>query len=485
MRKKIFIILAFFVIVSSLGYYELNRTMNQETFYKNIIKNFVPQNLRGKIKETFFSKKFKKMELERKVKGLQLKNAKLNESIVLKNRKIYDLLTEGGKINFELTEDKSIANLKYKFNLKKFSTSDLLVGKNPLAISTSYIDHYDKNLFIISGDGLISYAPIENFVNNNISFKIIKSNILELINDPKFFVNSYIGVKDFKIIDKNLYMSYSFKLREDCYNTSVLVGELNYEKIIFEKFFSPNQCVPGSNDFGIDGKWAQGGRIINKNENEIYFTVGTWGYETLSQDKNSVFGKILSINKQNKEFKIVSLGHRNPQGLDLDGNFLIETEHGPVGGDELNIINTLNNEDKNYGWPISSYGEHGVWKNIDQRIDFYKKAPLHKSHKKYGFIEPKKFWTPCIGISQVVKISNTFLKNSYPTVVVGAMGSDIEEGDMSLHIVEFNENYQEVINHSVLVINKRIRDLIYISEIETLVMFLETSAEIALLKIHS
>ena len=73
--------------------------------------------------------------------------------------------------------------------------------------------------------------------------------------------------------------------------------------------------------------------------------------------------KIIKININNGEYKIISMGHRNPQGLyfDKDNNFILETEHGPRGGDEINLINIRefnNNKILNYGWAISSYGEH-------------------------------------------------------------------------------------------------------------------------------
>ena len=48
------------------------------------------------------------------------------------------------------------------------------------------------------------------------------------------------------------------------------------------------------------------------------------------------------------------MGHRNPQGLlfDKQNNIILSSEHGPTGGDEINIIT----ENSNYGWPIASYG---------------------------------------------------------------------------------------------------------------------------------
>ena len=80
-----------------------------------------------------------------------------------------------------------------------------------------------------------------------------------------------------------------------------------------------------------------------------------------------------------KKFSVFSKGHRNPQGLVYVGskNKVVSTEHGPYGGDEVNVIEKGNN----YGWPISSYGRH--YDNT-----FKEEAPLYKSHKKYGFIEP-------------------------------------------------------------------------------------------------
>ena len=73
-------------------------------------------------------------------------------------------------------------------------------------------------------------------------------------------------------------------------------------------------------------------------------------------DMKSIFGKILEIDLNTKEDTIFSSGHRNPQGLEIflqNGNkILLSTEHGPQGGDEINNIKF----NKNYGWPISSYG---------------------------------------------------------------------------------------------------------------------------------
>ena len=95
-------------------------------------------------------------------------------------------------------------------------------------------------------------------------------------------------------------------------------------------------------------------------KNKILFSVGFAKNYEAPQDKNSLLGKIISIDKLTKDFQIESYGHGNPQGLSYlkEKDVIINTEHGPFGGDEINL-NFLydNSQDKNYGWPISSTGK--------------------------------------------------------------------------------------------------------------------------------
>lgn len=75
--------------------------------------------------------------------------------------------------------------------------------------------------------------------------------------------------------------------------------------------------------------------------------------ESLVQDRSSSYGKIISIDVTPGRSNIHTIGHRNPQGLfmEQDGT-LWATEHGPHGGDELNILHGGGN----YGWPLVTYG---------------------------------------------------------------------------------------------------------------------------------
>ena len=66
----------------------------------------------------------------------------------------------------------------------------------------------------------------------------------------------------------------------------------------------------------------------------------------------------MKINISDSNYEIVSMGHRNPQGLYFDkNNLILVTEHGPYGGDEINLIETnkiSKDEPLNYGWAVVS-----------------------------------------------------------------------------------------------------------------------------------
>ena len=87
--------------------------------------------------------------------------------------------------------------------------------------------------------------------------------------------------------------------------------------------------------------------------------------------------------------EIWSYGHRNPQGLAFhpDTGDLWSTEHGPQGGDELNLILP----GVNYGWPVIGYG-----------VNYRSGTPIHASGEREGMEQPKTFWIPSIGASGLI-----------------------------------------------------------------------------------
>ncbi|WP_102225081.1 PQQ-dependent sugar dehydrogenase [Acidimangrovimonas sediminis] len=131
----------------------------------------------------------------------------------------------------------------------------------------------------------------------------------------------------------------------------------------------------------------------------LYLTTGehfTERQRQFAQDPGKTYGKVIRIRADGaapadnpfprRGPKVWSYGHRNPQGLALRPGTeeLWEMEHGPRGGDELNLIR----KGGNYGWPVVSYGEN------------YSGSPVGsgKAHAK-GMIEPRYYWDPVIAPS--------------------------------------------------------------------------------------
>ncbi|MFN5788554.1 MAG: PQQ-dependent sugar dehydrogenase, partial [Bacteroidota bacterium] len=98
-----------------------------------------------------------------------------------------------------------------------------------------------------------------------------------------------------------------------------------------------------------------------------------------------------------KPTTIFSYGHRNPQGLTMNPQTgdIWETEHGPKGGDEINIIS----KGENYGWPTYSIGIN------------YNGTTVSNDHKAEGIKEPIFTWTPSIGVCGITFINSDNFKS--------------------------------------------------------------------------
>lgn len=136
-----------------------------------------------------------------------------------------------------------------------------------------------------------------------------------------------------------------------------------------------------------------GGHLAVQGPDKIYLSVGDYENDpTVSQNVNSKMGKIFEINLNTRNVKMVSLGHRNPEGLIVttDGT-LLSTEHGPSGGDELNLIV----EGANYGWPIVTLGTG--YNRYDWR-------GTESVGKHDGYQAPVFAWVPSIAVSSLLQV---------------------------------------------------------------------------------
>jgi len=360
-----------------------------------------------------------------------------------------------------------------EYKLSKYSNIDLI----PLG-PRSYIGKFDDNILIMTGTGTLIYSPISKFKNNKILFKQIKTNFQKLVG-VDFISEERIITRSILVKKNILYVSYIKKVNEKCYMNSILSAKINLEKIKFSEIFNTGECYPvfGNQD---------GGYLADYKKNEVLFSIGDWDWESVGladpQKKNNLKGKIISINLDTQKFTIKAMGFRNPQGIfyDKKNDIIISTDHGPQGGDEINFNKDTNSEKiKNYGWPVSSYGEHYGFPE-KKMLDEYSRAPLYKSHKKYGFIEPFKYFVPSIAPSQVIK-TKAFDSEEENIIYLAAMGYDVEEGDLSVHKFTLTEDLK-IKNHLILPIGERVRDMFYIEELNKILLFLESSGSIGLLE---
>jgi len=389
------------------------------------------------------------------------------ENLLLSNLELSDKekghLISTFKKTEKLFDDKTID--KYKLSIGFYA------GINNEFPGSGYIDFYKSNIIVLSSRGVLAFKKNIEDINEN--FQQIKNNINEFIGKDQFKKDKWFSLKDIFIFNNKIFISYTEEIKEDCWNTSVIYGGMNYENIVFRKLFSPKECIH-SND-NIDKEFnahQSGGKIISFDDNHILLSVGDFRSRHLAQDIESVNGKIIKVNIDNGNYEIISMGHRNPQGLyfDKENNFLLETEHGPMGGDEVNLIevNKINRDNiQNYGWAISSAGEHYGGK-IEANKTRYEKYPLHKSHSEHGFIEPLKSFVPSIGISEIVKIG----QNKY---VVSSMK------DKSLYFFELNKQKQ-IINLNRVEVFERVRDLSLKNN--QLFLFMEDTASIGVLNLN-
>ena len=418
----------------------------------------------------------KKNEISNILQQLKIRNnqlVKIQKKLFENGKNLNDIINKE-EINFKnVYKDKKLNGLN-NYSYSKYSTDDILFTGNRGAIGTAFIDFYDndKNLLIATYDGIFAYTDL----NNLEKFKKINSNINSLINYERFYFHEHYGIKDIHINNKKLYVSYIGKRKDNCYDLKIISAVLNEIFLNFELFYQTSNCVDENNNHGFWAHQGAGGRIVNLDNANLLFTTGDFRNRPLSQNIRSDFGKILKINIQNKKSEVVSLGHRNPQGLYYSKkfDFILSTEHGPKGGDEININNGPFSKVKNFGWPISSYGEH-YKKNYSEKI--LNEAPLNKSHKKFGFEEPIKYFDPSIGISQTISLNDADTE-----FFIGAMGNEIADQDLGLHYIKLNEKRDKVIDHDYFLLNERVRDIVISKDKKIIIIFLESTSSISILR---
>jgi aldose sugar dehydrogenase len=196
-----------------------------------------------------------------------------------------------------------------------------------------------------------------------------------------------------------------------------------------------------------------GCRIVQANDGNLFVGLGEhFSHRDEAQNLGNHLGKLIRIapdgsaspdnpfvGREGAKPEIWSYGHRNEQGLAINpaSGDLWETEHGPRGGDEVNIIG----KGKNYGWPVIGYG-----------ID-YNGAKIHESAVKSGMEQPIKYWVPSIAPSGMAFYTGKLFPKWTGSVFTGALA-----GKMLVRL-SLNGNTVTGEEHLLRNLHERIRDV--------------------------
>lgn len=212
------------------------------------------------------------------------------------------------------------------------------------------------------------------------------------------------GVKDTLLLNNTLYVAYT--VWDDQFNgVRLAVSEFELDKEAYEINFKREIYLsrPAIKE-PILGHQVGGKLAIGENDRTLYVSIGDFSKPERVQDNTTSIGKVIRIDLKRLNAEVFASGLRSPSGglfYDRETNELWSTEHGPRGGDEINLIK----RNRNYGWPIVSYGT--IYER-DGMGNYY--GNKFNSHE--GYEKPVMTFVPSIGIGPIAKYASTG-KNDY------------------------------------------------------------------------
>ena len=450
-KKIIFVIILFLLslggyatsIVSEIvrhGYDKQNKTIL-------FIKSLISPHYVKKIKDNLFI--IPKLKSKNEFLELQVKKYEQGNKGEIFDSKIVQLNNDEYKVNF------------FFLPFKRLDTN---LGWNAVenSLRAHYSEIYDGKLFSISGEGKTVYFDKKNLLKDKLEFKNLPNNINEILEENNF---QLFGIRDLYFYKNQVFISMVIK-NENGVTINLYKANFNYDKINFKPFFETKEYWKEYNVF-------TGGRLEKFTKDKILFSTGFSKIYEAPQNKNSLLGKIISIDLNSKDYELMSYGHRNPQGLyyHSDKNIIMNTEHGPKGGDEINFNFLSTKDDKNFGWPKASYG-----KAYPGEEKLFGPDTFKKSHKKLGFIEPHKYYDPSIGISELIFMKkNSFCENN--CLWTSSLRAN------SLYILNIDEEFKELTsNGRIFLEGNRIRDIDYDKDLEMIILLSENTPAIITIK---
>jgi glucose/arabinose dehydrogenase len=263
-------------------------------------------------------------------------------------------------------------------------------------------------------------------------FAVGQGGLLEVAIHPQFATNQLV------------YLTYS-KGKGDQGTTALARGRFDGKALVDMK------------DILVTDNWNTGGihfgsKLAFGRDGLLYMTVGERNDRNRAQSLASHGGKILRlkddgtvppdnpfVGKTDAKPEIFSYGHRNAQAIAVhpDTGQVWNTEHGPQGGDELNLVQA----GKNYGWPVITFGRE------------YSGEIISAQPARDGMEQPVVSWSPSPGLSGMVIYSGDKFPGWKGQMILGALAG------VGIHRVGFNERGLAGREAMLTTLRQRIRDV--------------------------
>jgi hypothetical protein len=316
----------------------------------------------------------------------------------------------------------------------------------------------NENLFLAvrESDSIHNYIKINEKFELKTQFSIPKEK------------DSSLYVLDLEVYERYFLVSVVEYFADPKKCSTMKVYELNEKKEFVLKFRS-TPCLGGV------GEWSEiAGRIaVDEISKVAYITGGnilTDLYRNqfprpgiccmdnsykLAIQKTNLYGSVISLDLISSKTSKISSGHRGPQGIEFDQEkrIIYESEHGPRGGDELNIIN----KGKDYGWPFVSLGE-AYYRDFKIPNPGFGKPVITNSHS--GFTAPIFSWTPSVAPSQILLVrKNSIFYNQWSNSLLVTTLKD-----RSIRRLKLSDDGRRVLYDERIEIGHRIRDIESLSD---------------------
>ncbi len=327
-----------------------------------------------------------------------------NETIILFDNNILNISDEDFAKQFQIS---SIKTIQFEKKTNHVPFGELIVDEillnnldNPWGL-----DFIDKdNIIFTEHDGYLFIYNIPNKTKTEVTglpkvARVGQGGLLDVTLHPNFNQNKYV------------YLSYA--IEEGGKNTTAIGrGKLIENKLEnFEELFRGYPLVNSSAHFGS--------RIVFDKDNIMFFSIGERGNGKNAQDSTNSYGCVLRLNDDgtipsdnpflqvpNAAKELYTKGNRNIQGMFYipETNQIWSVEHGPRGGDELNIVKA----GANYGWPLVTFGIN------------YDGTPITDKTTLPGYEDPITYWVPSIAPCGMDLVSYDAQKNEMD-IVIGAL----------------------------------------------------------------